>query len=135
MWFFKRNKEEKTVTDEMRAKSLETRRLQHQIAQLEKQVEMKAQLGTLQEMLNGNNGSKGEEAMLMMLMNMIMQPQQNNSNPAIAINPPTSNPSNMAIARFLADKVPDNVLPQLEKTSDADIIDIKNQILKIKAGV
>jgi hypothetical protein len=136
MWFFKR-KEEKIMTNEMREKSLETRRLQHQIAQLEKQVEMKAQLTTLQEMMNGSgNGSKGEEAMLMMLMQMFMQPQKNHDNPAVAGNsPPTmSSPQNTAIARFLADKIPENVVGQLQNTTDADIIDIKNKVLMIKAG-
>ena len=136
MWFFNRNKQEKTLTDDMRTKSLETRRLQHQIQQLEKQVEMKAQLGTLQEMLNGGS-NKGEEAMLMMLMQMFMSPQ-NKTQPNQAIvetNPLVNSKKTSTIARFLSDKIPDNLVPELQNLTDNEMIAIKNEVLKIKAGV
>lgn len=62
------------LTDAMREKSLETRRLQHQINQLEKQVNMKKHLDILEKGLT--SGSKPDiEQMFMMMIMKSMFPQ------------------------------------------------------------
>lgn len=59
-WLFKSKRVDLVVTEEMRQKSLEFRRINAQIASLEKQVLMKERLEALQGMIAGSNASNTE---------------------------------------------------------------------------
>jgi len=141
-WFKKKKavENQSVITDEMRQRALEVRRQQHELEQLRKQAEIKSQMDSLKGIIDGGNSksSQSEDMLLMLLMNMFVNPQQKNSpNQAITgfVNNSPTNPQNSVIARYLADKIPENIVGQIQNTSDTDLIDIKNQVLKLKAGV
>jgi len=72
-WLFKRKfaPNQAVLTDEMRAKGLEQRRLQHDINQLSKEIQMKKQLERLENSLNSGKKGDFEEMMMMMLMSKL----------------------------------------------------------------
>jgi hypothetical protein len=134
MWFFKKkNDRAEHLNDEMRAKALETRRLQHQIAQLEKRLELKGQLDNLSEIANGGSGNKMEDMMLMMLANAFINPQKQVAVPTSYTEGNTSfSPQNVAIAQTLSKHIPPQYMEALVKTPDNDLLEIRRAIVQIK---
>jgi hypothetical protein len=139
-------KQEPTITDEMRMKALETRRLNAQIDAAEKSLLANQRLAALQKIasqgLEESGGSKTEEMLMTMLMTAFMKPQSNTQTQAQmygATPQPISNRSvnseqNAKVAQFLAAKIPDSLTEQLENLSDDDFLDIKTKVILIKHG-
>jgi hypothetical protein len=116
------------LTDEDRMKGLEVRRLQHQVLQLEKQLEIKQHLNFLEDTIKGNSNKNNVEDMFMnVVMQKIMAPQQQQTNPVFQAQP-TSNPANDAIVSQLKPYITEKYLNIINQLSDNDIIEIKNKL-------
>lgn len=81
-WYFEwkrrkeaRNLKQLAITDEMRQKSLEVRRLQAQVATFEKQVGLKRKLDILEEALGVSKSDSWEEKIGMAILNKFINPQ------------------------------------------------------------
>jgi hypothetical protein len=150
MWFFKKKSvgNQSVLTDEMRQHSLETRRMQHQINQLEKRLEMKANLNALQEMATGgNNNSQMEQMILPLVLSMFSknQPQEQNNQFAMlgATTPQQQAPvsANFNITDTqkcdtIVDLLKNNkkaqpYMQQLNELSDGDILYIKARLKEV----
>ena len=136
MWFFKRKSDYKpNITDEMRAKANETRRIKYELEQAEKRMELKARLDALQDMANGGKSDKMEEMLMAMLMGAFLNPQQQKgqSNTMLIGETPLSsnNPTNDKIARSLANSIPQQYREKIITTSDQDLLDIRKKIVEV----
>ncbi len=132
---FRRKKlEQSVITDEMRERSLETRRLQHQIAQLEKRLEIKTNIETLQTAINGGGETnKVEDMFLNTLLNTFLNKTQNNPIPSTPFVHQTeqrdlTEKEINEIANFIKSKVP-QITEYLKTISDEDLLKIKEKLI------
>lgn len=136
-WFRWKREQAHILTAEDHAKSLEMRRMNHKINQLEKQLEMKARLLDLTQLAENIDGDKSDnfEKMLIPLLMQLFNknPQQQTTlseNLGFSEQNAVTNPQrNAVIAETLRKKVPKEYLSQLNELSDGDILDIKQRIV------
>jgi len=130
---------EKNFNEETRQRSAETRRLQYEMAQLRKQVDLKQELQDMRTFLSGDvEQKKGPEDMFMeIVMNKIMGsavPQQHLSS-STSLGTSDRDTELKAIAEKVAAVVPSQYIPVIAGYSDEELIKIKNFMIEVKKGV
>ena len=126
------------ITEEMREKSIEMRRMNAKINQLERQLEMKQHLAGLQHMVENfgdDNGSDKsmEKLLIPLLFNAFSKPPQDNRGflygesiqPSAVTNPE----KNTLIASELKKRLPKEYAEQIKNLSDGDLLDIRQKII------
>jgi len=135
-WIFKRKEDNQMITEEMRNKGLEIRRLNHNILQLEKQLEMKQRLEILQEAVTGETkGNKEEQLILNLLMGFMQKPQQQQfsqqPNTLTETNEITLNREQITqTAQYLKNNFPKPLINQLSSLTDKDLSNVRKELIK-----
>lgn len=128
------------LTEEDRQKALETRRLQSQVNQLEKQMELKMQMVEMKRMIEDlNGGSKGsgegEDAFLKYVLPMLMggmKPVQevHQSAPVLG-EASTMNPQQAdQVANVIRNQIPSEAMHYIKHMSNADLIQVKEALMR-----
>jgi len=141
-WFtrlFKKDlRKDNIITDEMREKSLETRRLNAKINALEKRYETEQRLQGIENMISGKDESSSMESMFMkLIMAKFLTPQNNSIDSSMPMygditqhqqqGTLTDEQINEAIA-IIKKKLKKDDLTFITSISDTDLIIIKNKL-------
>lgn len=125
------------MTDEMRERSLETRRLNARIQQLEKRLESKQQLEYLEQQINGGSGNNMENMILMMLAQSFLKPNIPKSTGDVILDneaaiTPQSSPVDYGkietAVNILKPKLNGMVINQLRDLTDSELIEIRRRL-------
>jgi hypothetical protein len=125
------------ITEEMRQRSLETRRMQHEINQLHKRLEMKEDIVSISKALS--SGDEDNE-LLKMIAPIAMKFLSGNNSVANSQSPelygvkPVNSSNvekNNQIVNLLNSKVPKEYIGELQNLTDEDILYIKNKLIEV----
>ena len=129
------------ITDEMREKALETRRLNAQVKALERRKDVQDKLDILEGAITGKNKTSTMEDMFMkVIMAKLLVPQQSNSVPDMPIyggaEAPQQQEQSMTdkqindAVKVIKKKLPTEAQQFLIEISDADMVKIKHKLLE-----
>ncbi|GAI15421.1 unnamed protein product, partial [marine sediment metagenome] len=129
-----KEKQENIITDEMRAKALETRRLNAQVIALERRKDVQDKLEILEQAITGKKkGSDVEDMFMKLLMAKILTPQQSQQSGLFSGSTPlptqpqqqrslNDNQINEAV-KVIKKKLPTEAKKFITQVSDADLIE------------
>jgi hypothetical protein len=126
------------ITEEMRQRSLETRRMQHEINQLHKRLEMKEDIVSISKALS--SGDEDNELLKMIAPIAMKFLSGNNSVSSSSPSPelygvkPVNSANvekNNQIVNLLNSKVPKEYIGELQNLTDEDILYIKNKLIEV----
>ena len=122
------------ITDEMRAQSLELRRMKGELNSLRQTAQIKTEMNDLRGLISGigeTSGSSKEEQLILGLFAQALLGGGKQAAPAIGapISAPVNTQQNANIAAAIKKKLPGEFQQILTQISDDDLLDIRRQMV------